>query len=667
MELSVNSKKVFELSPKSTDVKVQGNIFSRGRLLIGRAESCDIVIAHPSISAIHAILEVTPQGIKLYDMNSRNGCFVNGNKIVAQSVNVGDKIQIASIDFSLREYADTPELPPILESLDPVSGMAHTKNQVKAQIPEKKEVEEKKVEEEIPYIAYPLATDPNADRSEYIFEDAKEIYPIFKYDVSKFAVEITILFKDQVFSVDYLPHEDAIYQIVGAKPKKKDIEFPSLRKEEKLPFVEIKKDYISVNKLPGYQALKLGNEGLQEVSQLNIDLNSNDIIKFVNKDLEIFVRRVAAPPKVKPAPFFRRDNEMKKYFFILFLILIPALTALQMVEVDKEELENDKAPERIATILYKQTVKPPPPPVVPKKVEALPKKVTKVAAPKPTPPKPQPPKVAQKAVEATSPKTAPKDTRPMGSKTAPKGLVKKANNPTQSRPTSARVAGGSPNPSASSASTMKANTSAPSAGSVDVYRSADFSSTVSSLVAKGGSVTGAQTAGAVAGTGGVGPRGATIGGGTVTPGLPRANVSTDIGSLEGSTVGTLAVGRGAEGLAAKTGIYTAGIPAETVVLGSMDPDDIRRILRENIPQFRYCYQKELETNAGSDISGTIRLLFTIGASGSVSRAGVDGNSALPAPVRNCVVNVLRGIQFPRPMGGGTVEVKQPFNFMSQRM
>jgi outer membrane biosynthesis protein TonB len=99
----------------------------------------------------------------------------------------------------------------------------------------------------------------------------------------------------------------------------------------------------------------------------------------------------------------------------------------------------------------------------------------------------------------------------------------------------------------------------------------------------------------------------------------------------------------------------------------MDPDVIRRILREHIPQFRYCYQKELDRKAGRDVSGTIGLIFTIGASGSVSKAGVDQTSGLPGNVKKCVVRVLKGIRFPRPLGGGKVDVKQPFNFMPKRI
>ena len=45
----------------------------------------------------------------------------------------------------------------------------------------------------------------------------------------------------------------------------------------------------------------------------------------------------------------------------------------------------------------------------------------------------------------------------------------------------------------------------------------------------------------------------------------------------------------------------------------------------------------------------------------MTRAGVK-ESSMPQIVKSCVVNVLRGIAFPSPKGGGVVEVTQPMNF-----
>mgnify|MGYP000680699766 CR=1 FL=1 len=89
---------------------------------------------------------------------------------------------------------------------------------------------------------------------------------------------------------------------------------------------------------------------------------------------------------------------------------------------------------------------------------------------------------------------------------------------------------------------------------------------------------------------------------------------------------------------------------------------IRRILQDHIPQFRYCYQKTLDQSSAA-FHGVVRLDFIIGASGHVTRAGVQSASkSMPGPVKGCVVNVLRGIKFPKPLGGTVVEVNQPFNF-----
>ena len=96
-------------------------------------------------------------------------------------------------------------------------------------------------------------------------------------------------------------------------------------------------------------------------------------------------------------------------------------------------------------------------------------------------------------------------------------------------------------------------------------------------------------------------------------------------------------------------------------MGSIDPDIIRRILRDHIPQFQYCYQKVLDSSKNK-FSGVIDLKFDIGAAGTVTKAGIKRKSAMPATVKRCVLDVLRGIKFPEPLGGGTVTVEQPLNY-----
>lgn len=651
----------YQLVAESSETHSLGGALKVGRHLIGRSESCDFIIKSDIVSSVHAVLEITPNSIRVFDMNSRNGTFVNGEKSIAQSIKVGDKVSFGNIDFKILEYKTTPELPPVLDVLEPVKGQASTlKTSDATNINSLPKAPSSVSEVEVPYIVYPLSSDPNSDYSEYIFEDRDELYPIFKYEMNKMAVEVIILFKDNVYSVDYLPQKDGNYNITGLMKKANEVEFPYLAKNEKVPFIEVSSGNCLVHQLHSYDLLYLSDNDVKASNQASVNLQDSDIVKLSNGDLEIYVRKVSAPPVVKTAPFFRRDKDLRKYIaLVIFLILIP-LVSLQFVTV--EEKENVPDPERIATILYKQKLKVNVNKTV-EKTKTKPVKKKQKAKKKKVVLKKTTPKKSANPLKNTKSKKVVNKTP--GDKKAPKKqVVKKVKNPLpkKSQTVSKNVSKAKASKTKNQNQVRFSNLNTAAAGNVDVYKSINFKSTVSSLMAKGGSLRGARTA---VNSGSTSLSNTSISGGVEN--IKNATVDGQVGSLTGSTVGKIGTTKGAGGLSAKTGVYTAGIPSETVVLGSMDPDVIRRILRENIPQFRSCYQRELNRNNSKDISGSIRLVFTIAASGSVSTAGVDGQTALPAVVKRCVVGVLRGIQFPSPLGGGTVDVKQPFNFYPKRL
>lgn len=652
------SRGLYQLVATNSSVKTISGALSVGRYLIGRSESCELVIVSNVISSVHAVLEVTPHGLKIYDMNSRNGTFINGKKVVAQDLILGDVISFGNIEFSLRNYQTTPDLPPVLDALDPIKGQASTLKNIpklpKTAVSEVSEVE-------VPYIVYPLSLDAGADFSEYIFEDKDDLYPIFKYELNKNAVEIIILFKDSVYSVDYLPQKNGTYHIKGLSDKDNEVEFPYLGKDEKVSFVEVKDGNCVVNQLHSYELLYLSDKSIKTTNEGSVSIEEHDIVKLSNGDLEIYVRRVSAPPKVKAAPFFRRDNDLRKYLLLVLIFILIPLTSLQFLTIEVKE--NVPDPERIATILYKQKLKINTNKTVAKNKKKLEKKKQKIKKNKKVLKKEPNKNKANPLKNTKSKKIVKKDP---GTKTAvKKQVVKKVDKPLKKKnkkvsKNTAKAA--TPNKRNKSRRLRYSNLNVKSVGRVDVYKSIRFKSNISKLMAKGGSLSGARTAKSSSSNS---LSSASVSGGVEN--IKNASVNGKVGSLTGATVGKLATTKGAGGLSAKTGVYTAGIPSETVVLGSMDPDVIRRILRNHIPQFRGCYQRELDRNSRKDVSGSIRLVFTIGASGAVRRAGVDGRTVLPAKVKRCVVSVLRGIQFPSPMGGGTVDVKQPFNFYPKRI
>jgi hypothetical protein len=120
-----------------------------------------------------------------------------------------------------------------------------------------------------------------------------------------------------------------------------------------------------------------------------------------------------------------------------------------------------------------------------------------------------------------------------------------------------------------------------------------------------------------------------------------------------------------KGLANKKGIDTAFVQADTVVLGSIDPEVLRKILGEYLAQFKFCYQQELQEQS-EKIKGIVDLNFRIEGDGKVSKVNIkSAQTKFSERGIGCMSNILKMIDFPRPKGGGLVDVRQPLNFYSE--
>jgi hypothetical protein len=98
-------------------------------------------------------------------------------------------------------------------------------------------------------------------------------------------------------------------------------------------------------------------------------------------------------------------------------------------------------------------------------------------------------------------------------------------------------------------------------------------------------------------------------------------------------------------------------PSPAIVESGLPPAVIRRYLRRAMGPIRACYEAALRTQPG--LEGTVRVTFTIGADGRVSSAAASGMDDGAAA---CIAGVIRGLEFPRPDGGGVVTVRYPFVF-----
>jgi pSer/pThr/pTyr-binding forkhead associated (FHA) protein len=73
---------------------------SKNTVILGRAETADICVAHPSVSAEHARIINSSLGFALEDLGSRNGTYVGGQRITRARLRAGDRVRLGTVEFT---------------------------------------------------------------------------------------------------------------------------------------------------------------------------------------------------------------------------------------------------------------------------------------------------------------------------------------------------------------------------------------------------------------------------------------------------------------------------------------------------------------------------------------------------------------------------------------
>jgi len=89
--------------------------------------------------------------------------------------------------------------------------------------------------------------------------------------------------------------------------------------------------------------------------------------------------------------------------------------------------------------------------------------------------------------------------------------------------------------------------------------------------------------------------------------------------------------------------------------GDLDKAVIRRVVKSSKSKITACYAAALATNP--DLSGTVQTQFFINPDGKVSAIASTG---VDPSVSDCVAGVVKALTFPKPKGGGGVQVNYPF-------
>jgi pSer/pThr/pTyr-binding forkhead associated (FHA) protein/outer membrane biosynthesis protein TonB len=595
--------------------------------LVGQFAGADISIDDATVSHYHAFITVDENGGKIIDLDSENGIFLNGERVKSTYFSAGDVIRLGSVEFHMEEFYVEGEVQVedqdtgLVESLgeDAIMEMPSELPPLPGLVVIDGEYCDIVFDEE----HFTPVESPDALKAlniENYYIDPIEINTSLKgenvVETEEKAVEVTILSQGQIITVEYLSLKNQTLFATPLAGGKNRIHIPGLDREEVLPFVEIKNGSINIHPIPGFEARNINSSSNIISGTGPLALAVDDIIDFNYKTVQVMVRLTDAPPSVKRAPFFLHEPEFQKEAGKIVGALMGLMLLLLFIDTTQDVPEKKKI-----AVIYRKAIKAP----TPNKTKTAsktaktekdmgvkkndqPKKPTKMAKKSPNKAKPaksRPKKMAQKKAPAP---------RKVAKVKKMKAYEFKMTN-TLSSLTSA----------SKSLTNTKVNTNSRSPSAKKGFKSSQASSD-SALNSK---------------------------------------TAAQVGTLGQDFAGKYDSSSGAKGLASKSGIDTTYTDQKTVVLGSMDPELLRKILREYLPQFRHCYQRELERS--EDAKGVVDLNFRIGKAGRVTTVNIKSKKAkFSKSGTSCMAGVLKLIDFPKPKGGGMVDVKQPLNFFAER-
>ncbi|MGB0453507.1 MAG: AgmX/PglI C-terminal domain-containing protein [Bacteriovoracaceae bacterium] len=624
----------YKLTSYSSGKVVHEFVLEKRKLIIGRSEKCDLQVDDDRISHYHAFIEILDEGIRIIDLSSINGTYINGDKIESAFVTFGDQISFGGLEFQTTEImgeslevedsdenqvrkVDAAELTAFTPRLTPAEGLVVIDGEY---CDINFDESEFKIESEVEAFTRNLSKEDYVDAF-----DERQIKPILKEANGK-AIRVTMLTMGNILSVDYLPLKaNSTYFMSQSRSDKKTVLIPTLSTTERVPFIKIAGDQITVIKPEHFEYFDdAKNESFKAYDCENIPYQEGQPLHFIMGTVEIRIETVDAPDSLKKATFFDHDKKLHKEAAKVFSAVLSILLLLLFVDLPEPEEEEKKI-----AVIYRQKIQ--------NKKTTEPKFSKEVAK--------ENEKVGQKKVEQPKadkkPQFAKKNRTPVKTQKSPqKKVAKKQAKKSPKKTSSRRNKRVAKKPmktyklkldrSVASFLTSKNNLKSPT-----VENSASASSIGSSSV-------------------------------KVSDGKVSTQSNINMGTFGQDYKGKLATSTGTKGLSRKKGFDTTYVEPKTVVLGSMDPELLRKILREYLPQFRHCYQKELEHHS-DEISGVLDLGFRINPNGAATKVSIRAkDSQFSRRGTKCMSSVLKLIKFPKPKGGGVVDVKQPLNFSSER-
>lgn len=94
---------------------------TKSSTLIGRGEECGMRVPLSQVSRKHCELIQNNGTLKLKDLGSSNGTYVNGKRVLEKKLKAGDRVQVGSVVFTVQIDGAPSQIEPLLSAPAPTT------------------------------------------------------------------------------------------------------------------------------------------------------------------------------------------------------------------------------------------------------------------------------------------------------------------------------------------------------------------------------------------------------------------------------------------------------------------------------------------------------------------------------------------------------------------
>lgn len=590
------------------------------KITLGAVVSADVQISGDGVSPIHAVIELlsdvldpenTSNLAVIYDLASDTGTYVNQKRVVQQKIKKGDEVRIADSKFVLK--------------VEKVSSLKHAQRPLFYQ---GSSSEEK------------LLVSPSERLKPFLLDENRNVEAIFlegeKQSTQKDrrTLEVTFSWKGTILNIGHFCEPPQV--TIGSR-KGVDFSIPPVLSQKKV-FPLLSRDssgyYLNIHSemagviCQGDQVIEIGKLGKNSSTrQGKISFDEDDYAKISVRDMDFYITNSPPTPRLKPPRLFEKDPLYRKVLGTSIGITL-LLTLLLFNTRVHREISVDQLPKRVASVLFQ-----------PEKYSTVPS--SRLGR--------------RQGVEASSRSSEVQVQKRISHGGKGEGSAKKGDAGIK----------GAPQANLSTVRQNKLGRVRKNYESQNLEGFSGVQSQVKNILGQSLNQLG-KNGQKLKGFGGFETLGAS--------GLGSTGVGQSAGGVQsrgrgqgnrGGGAAEVGVGLGAKGTGSEIIgdraqlVIRSGGSEEAVVMGAIDPGEIEAALMKYRDSFKYCYEREI--NAGQpQLNGRLVTSFVINAGGRVSEAGVSSSTLDSPRVESCILGVIKRIPFPKPRGGGVVQVSYPF-------